>query len=275
MCASAAPEQGTGMHPLTIAIYGAAGRMGQTLLRVAESIPNTQIVAALARANSTLVGTSIPTLKKPPLLYTEALNPSTQADTLIDFSHPHAFDAALSLAQERRMAFVSGTTGLTPEQYAALEQASTRIPVLWSANFSLGIALLTQLAQEAAQRLPNWDCEILEMHHRHKEDAPSGTALRLGHAIADARGNSLDKTAVFARSGTTGQRPDSAIGFAVMRGGGCVGEHTVLLADEGERIELTHRAYSRDIFARGALTAAAWLVHQAPGRYELADVLKN
>jgi 4-hydroxy-tetrahydrodipicolinate reductase len=168
---------------------------------------------------------------------------------------------------------VSGTTGLSARQHDALRDAAREIAVLWSANFSLGVAVLTRAAREAARALASWDCEIAEAHHRHKQDAPSGTALALGRAIADARGVAFDAVAERDRSTTPRTRADS-IGFAVTRAGDIVGEHTVTLAGAGERIELTHRATDRAIFARGALVAALWLAAQRPGLHSIDDVLE-
>ena len=201
--------------------------------------------------------------------YTLAQAPSAKPSVLVDFSVPFSFDHALASALEQRIAFVSGTTGLGAEQHAAMAAAAATIPVLWSANFSLGAAVLVQLATVAARTLPDWDCTIAESHHRAKKDAPSGTALALGRAVAGARGQEFD--AVANPSGVA--LGDGGIGFSVTRAGDIVGEHTVLLAATGERIELTHRATNRDIFAHGAMTATAWLAHRPAGIYTLADVL--
>jgi 4-hydroxy-tetrahydrodipicolinate reductase len=169
---------------------------------------------------------------------------------------------------------VTGTTGLSDAQQAALAQAAATIPVLWAANFSLGVALLRKLAAQAAATLgEEFDVEIVEAHHRHKQDAPSGTALALGRTIADARRRSLGDVARYARHGLVGPRTPGEIGFAVVRAADIVGEHTVLFAAPGERLELTHRAGSRDVFALGALRAALWLAGRPAGAYDIADVL--
>ena len=169
----------------------------------------------------------------------------------------------------RSLALVSGSTGLSGRQTASLLAASERIPVLWAANFSLGVAVLAHVAAEASRLLPDWDCEILEAHHRNKQDAPSGTALMLGERVRGARGTGepllpLDRK---------GLRPSQGIGFSVMRGGDIIGEHEVRLVGSGERIELVHRATDRRLFARGALVAARWLCGREPGRYTLESVL--
>ena len=241
------------MNPIMpIAVYGAAGRMGQAVLRLAFEEPRVAVVAAIVKADSPEAGKGL----RDDLTYTTTLNASVAPQVLIDFSFAGAFDDALALARARRIAFVSGTTGLSQQQHSALREAAGTIPVLWSANFSIGVAVLDRLVREAARALADWDCQIGEAHHRHKKDAPSGTALALGRAVADAR--SVDA---------------SKIGYASMRAGDIVGDHTVLFATDGERVELTHRATDRTIFARGALRAARWIAGQPPGLYTLADVI--
>ena len=176
-----------GMGPIHLAVHGASGRMGQALLRAVHEQPDLRVSAALVRPGSGLVerplrevlGADVPDLE-----FSSALDPDAPVDVLIDFSGPHAFDAALALAVQRRAAFVSGTTGLGTSQREALERAAAVVPVLWASNFSLGVALLLRFARSAAQALADWDCEIVEMHHRRKLDAPSGTALSLGEAVA-------------------------------------------------------------------------------------------
>lgn len=194
-------------------------------------------------------------------------------DVVIDFSTPQGFDAALAHCVAHRVALVSGTTGLDSARRPALTEAAGTIPVLHAANFSLGVAVLTRALREAAAVLPDWDLEILEMHHARKLDAPSGTALALGRAAAAARGQNFDEVAVLSREGQVGARPAGAIGFASVRAGDVVGEHTAMFATVGERLELSHRATDRAIFARGALVAAAWIVGKPAGVYSLDDVL--
>lgn len=262
--------------PVTLILHGAAGRMGQALLRAAPALRGVAIGAALVRPGSELVDTPVRRIAGPDAVdidYLAALDPDVRADALIDFSSVHAFDAALALALDRRIAFVSGTTGLTDAQHAALAHAAQTIPVLWASNFSLGIALMTRFARMAAHALGEWDCEIIEMHHRRKADAPSGTAITLGKAVAQGRRCALDEQAVHGRQGLVGARPPGQIGFHAVRGGGVVGEHTVMFASDDERIELTHRASDRDVFARGALVAAQRLAHAPPKSYAMDDVL--
>lgn len=260
-----------------LGIFGAAGRMGQALLRAAPACAELRVTAALVRPGSGLDDRSVRSVlgaTAADLDFTTALDPDTPVDVIVDFSGPHAFDAALALALERRVAFVSGTTGLHDTQRAALDRAAASIAVLWASNFSIGVALMSRFSRLAAQALPDWDCEIVEMHHRRKLDAPSGTAITLGEAVAAGRGIALHERAVHGRRGQVGARPEGDIGFHALRGGDVVGEHTVIFAGEGERLELTHRAGTRDIFARGALLAAERLVRRAPGRYGMDDMLE-
>jgi 4-hydroxy-tetrahydrodipicolinate reductase len=195
-------------------------------------------------------------------------------DVLIDFSSPAALPGNLAAAEGVGRSVVIGTTGLSDEDHARIDGAAGGIAVLQAANMSLGVNLLAHLVREAASRLgPDWDIEIVEMHHRHKVDAPSGTALLLGQAAAAGRGIDLSASSDRGRDGITGARTPGHIGFAALRGGSVAGDHLVVLAGEGERIELGHRAESRAIFARGAVQAALWLHGRPPGRYTIGDVL--
>ena len=224
--------------------------MGQALLDAAAERTDLAIVAALVRADASAAVE--PAVDCPGVPFSTSLADETGAQVLVDFSGAAGFDSALELALERKLALVSGSTGLSGRQSASLLAASERIPVLWAANFSLGVAVLAHVAAEASRLLPDWDCEILEAHHRNKQDAPSGTALMLGERVRGARGTGepllpLDRK---------GLRPSQGIGFSVMRGGDIIGEHEVRLVGSGERIELVHRATDRRLFARGALVAA-------------------
>lgn len=260
-----------------IAIYGATGHMGQALVRAALKAADLQIVAALVRVDSDLNGDPLADVfghAAPDLAFSAALDPYADAQVLIDFTGARAFDSALALALSHKLAFLSGTTGLAEAQQEQLRQASASIPILWSANFSVGVALLKRLTALAAAALgPTFDAEILEIHHRFKQDAPSGTAIALGRAIAEARGHRFEERARYSREGQVGQRGAGEIGFAVQRAADVVGEHSVLFAAPGERIELVHRAGSRSVFATGALRAAKWLAGKPPGRYDVVDVL--
>ena len=263
---------------VAIAVHGASGRMGQAILRTALERSQLRIVAAMVRSGSAWGGKSLRDHfgeAAGDLAYSTSFADAAVPAVLVDFSSAQAFDEALAIAVSRRIAFVSGTTGLGAEQQAAMRRAAETIPVLWSANFSIGVAVLARLARDAARALSGWDCEIVEAHHRHKKDAPSGTALALGRIVAQARGVDFDKVAQFDRTAVNAERDPSAIGFAVVRGGDIVGDHTVLFAGDGERIELIHRATDRDIFARGALEAAAWIAGRPPRNYSLSDVLER
>lgn len=239
--------------PIKLGINGANGRMGRALQDLLPDDARFELVVAVS-ASSGWRGTPKP-------------------DVVIDFSSPQGFDAALAHCVAQRAAFVSGTTGLDTPQWNALAEAARTIPVLHAANFSLGIAVLTRALREAAAALPDWDIEIVEAHHAHKVDAPSGTALALGRAAAEARNRKFDDVAALSREGMVGTRPSGAIGFASIRAGDIVGEHTAMLVTPGERLELSHRASDRSIFARGALVAAAWVAGKPPSVYALDEVL--
>lgn len=258
--------------PTRIALFGAGGRMGRALVAATAAGSDCEVVAAIVPAASALVGG--PVVADARLHYASALDPRTACDVVVDFSSTAGFDSALAVALSRGVAFVSGTTGLADAQRAALDAAAERIPVLWASNFSIGVALLRRLVAVAAASLDaQFDVEIVEAHHARKLDAPSGTALTLGEAVAAARGGSVDQLACPPRHGVGGPRSAGGIGFASIRGGDIVGEHTVLFAGAGERLELTHRATDRAIFARGAVHAARWLAGRAPGRYDIVDTL--
>ena len=259
-----------------VVVWGSAGRMGQSVVRAVLQSKRARLAAALVRPGSGLadepldrVFGSLPR----DVDFSTSLDPDVACDVLVDFSGPVVFDAALALAVERRIAFVSGTTGLKDEQRTAMERAAQTIPVLWSSNFSLGVAMLLRTARRMATALPKWDAEIVEIHHNRKEDAPSGTAISIGHAIAEGRKQALADQAVYGRHGHVGARNAGEIGFSTMRGGDIVGEHTIVFATDGERLEVTHRAGNRDIFAKGALEAAIWIARREPGIYTFDQVL--
>jgi 4-hydroxy-tetrahydrodipicolinate reductase len=262
--------------PVNVVVYGSAGRMGQAVIRSVLESTQARLSCALVRPGSGLADEPLDRVfgaLKRNVDFSTSLDPEVPCDVLVDFSGIHAFDAALALAQQRRIAFVSGTTGLREEQRAAMQHAAKTIPVLWSANFSLGVAMFQRCARRIAAALPDWDCDIIEIHHARKQDAPSGTAVAVGETIAEARGVSLADNAVYARVGHVGARKPGEIGFAALRGGDIVGEHTVIFASEGERLEITHKAGNRDIFARGALAAAIWIARREPGYYAFDQVL--
>jgi 4-hydroxy-tetrahydrodipicolinate reductase len=253
-----------------IGILGADGRMGRALVAALPGQPGVVLGGLAERAGHALVGTEIAgvTVGDSP----EAL--AKACDVLVDFTAPAALAGHLAAAEAAGCALLVGTTGLEAAHHAAIDAAAARIAVLQAANTSLGVNLLVALVRQAAAALgPDWDIEIAELHHRMKVDAPSGTALALGAAAAAGRGVALDDVAVRGRDGITGARSAGQIGFAALRGGTAAGDHLVLFAGEGERLELAHRAEDRAIFARGALKAAAWLAGRPAGRYQMADVL--
>lgn len=258
-------------HPLRLAISGASGRMGQSLLGLAHDDARFELVRAIVSPGSARVGKSafgdVSALR-----YGDWAD-AADIDVVVDFSGPEGLVAALDYCEEAGAALVTGTTGLSPALEQRMAKAAERIAILRAANFSLGVAVLTRLLREAAAALPSWDLDIVEAHHNRKVDAPSGTALALGHAAAAGRGASLDELAVYSREGMAGARELGTIGFAVVRGGDIVGEHQALLMGQGERIELAHRATDRSIFARGALESAAWIAGRAPGAWTIEDVI--
>ncbi len=260
-----------------IGIVGAAGRMGRALVRVLADGPG-RLAGALERPEHVLVGSDAGRVAG----REEAGIPITDAedrffagiDVAIAFAAPEAVARHAVAAARAHTGLVIGTTGLGCAEREALREAGETVPVVWSANMSLGINLLAHLVRMAAAALgPDWDVEILEMHHAAKRDAPSGTALALGRAAAAGRGIDPEASAVRGRDGDTGPRTPGTIGYGVLRGGDVVGDHVVVLAGAGERLELGHRAHDRSIFARGAVRAATWAVRQRPGLYGMGDVL--
>jgi 4-hydroxy-tetrahydrodipicolinate reductase len=262
---------------LRAVIIGATGRMGQALLRVARERADVRITGAVAGADSPHLGRDAGELAGTGAsgvpITSDLSSTLGECDVALDFSRSTATAANLAACCAAGKPVLVGTTGLPAEVMNELERAARHIPLLVAANTSLGITLLLELVHESARALPlDFDVEILESHHRHKRDAPSGTALALGAAVAQARGQSLEDVAVDHRAGRANVREEGEIGFAVVRGGDLAGEHTVLFAGTGEQLVLTHRATDRAIFARGALTAAAWLVGRPPGRYMMRDI---
>ena len=249
-----------------IGIFGAAGRMGRTIAQVAlES--GLEISGGTDRPDS---GDLLPGIA----ITSDPLELARQSDVLIDFSVPAALAGHLDACVTAGKPVLVGTTGLEAEHHGLIDKAAQSIAVLQTGNTSLGVNVLAALVEQAAARLgDDWDIEIVEMHHRHKVDAPSGTALLLGEAAARGRQISLADHSDRGRDGITGARVPGTIGFAALRGGSVAGDHQVILASEGERIELGHRAESRVIFARGAVKGATWLRRQAAGRYDMKGVL--
>ena len=261
-----------------IVITGASGRMGQMLLRTVLASDKCRLVGAVERAGSPVVGQDVGVmLGGQPIglaVTDDPLEVFARAQAVIDFTSPAATVAFAGLAAQARAVHVIGTTGLEADHLAAINAAARHAVIVRAGNMSLGVNLLVQLTKKVAQALDaDWDVEIIEAHHNRKVDAPSGTALMLGQAAADGRGVDLETARDSGRDGITGARQPGAIGFSAIRGGDIVGEHDVLFAAAGERIVLRHIATDRTIFARGALKAALWGQAQAPGEYDMMDVL--
>ena len=266
------------MNDLRVVIPGAAGRMGRMLVKAIHDTPGLALGAALEMPGSIAVGQDAGLLAGVGNLGVkitdDPLHAFDKADALIDFTVPAATVAFAAMAARARLAHIVGTTGLSPADLEKLAQAGRETVVVRSGNMSLGVNLLAALVKRVAKTLgEEFDIEIVEMHHRMKVDAPSGTALLLGEAAAAGRAVALDTAAVRVRDGHTGARRAGDIGFATLRGGTVVGDHTVMFAGAGERIELTHKAEDRSVFAQGALKAALWSKGQKPGLYSMADVL--
>ncbi len=255
-----------------IGIIGCMGRMGQAILTRVQSDPAAAFSAGSEIASHPLAGSLVPGTDVVVANSAEAV--FRDADVVIDFTPPGQTAAHAALAVETATPYVVGTTGLTAADHMALTVAGERVAVIQAGNFSLGVNMLMALVREAASKLdPSWDIEVVEMHHRHKVDAPSGTALMLGEAAAEGRGKSLEELRTPAREGITGERTDGTIGFAALRGGAVIGEHEVIFASESERLVLSHKAENRGLFADGAVKAALWLVRQSAGRYSMSDML--
>ena len=240
---------------MKIAIVGAAGRMGQMLCKLAE-------------------GSALEVVSRVDVAEGYDREWRDDVEGVIDFSFHAALPALIAKAAQQGIAYVIGTTGITPEEQLVVDEAAKTIPVVQSGNYSLGINLLLELVRKAAATLgTEYDIEVTEMHHRHKKDAPSGTALMLAKSAAEGRNVDFDEVAIFGREGETGERPAGEIAIHALRGGSVVGDHTVMFSGEVERIEITHRAQSREAFAAGALRAVEWAKGRASGIYTMRDVI--
>ncbi len=255
---------------MKLCIVGASGRMGQYVTASATTDSNVDIVGATDHPASELIGTSI---ADGVAVTTDLAEAMVGADVYIDFSVPAATAAAARFAAEHGVAGVIGTTGLTDDAEQALAALADKAPMLLAANFSLGVNLLCALAEKAAAALPGYDLEVVELHHNKKRDAPSGTAIALARSLAAGRGVDYDEAKRYSREGDVGARTNDEIGVVAIRGGDIIGEHTAYLVGQTERIELTHRAQSRSLFADGAVHAAKWLAGKSPGRYTMRNVL--
>jgi len=261
-----------------VAVNGAGGRMGRAIIAALGEDPAAVLVAALDAQGSDALGSDAGVLvggAAVGVVVTAGLEEALPiCDVLVDFSTPRATRAALEACARHSCAAVVGTTGLGDEEERAAAELARIAPLVLAPNMSIGVTLLFDLAARAAALAgPDFDAEIVEMHHRRKADAPSGTAVRLARVVADAKGLDPGDAVIHGRSGQIGPRPNAQIGVMTLRGGDVVGEHTLVLAGPGERLELTHRAHSRAIFARGAVRAACWVVGQPAGRYDMADVI--
>lgn len=267
------------VKPIDIGILGADGRMGASVLRALHAEPRARLTVALTAPTSKTLGQdagSIAGLRDVGVKLTSDIKAGLSAcDVLIDFSSPKAaIDAALSMHETRCRTLITGTTGYNETEEKALLSIGNDITLLKSGNFSLGVNLLEILVEQATKALrTGWDVEVLEMHHKHKVDAPSGTALMLGEAAAQGRGVSLKEKQVLSREGRGAPRDEGEIGFAALRGGGVIGAHEVRIASELEMVTLSHDAFDRSVFASGAVTAALWAVDKPKGVYSMKDVL--
>ncbi len=263
---------------LRVAVVGVSGRMGICLIQASVLSENTEFTAAIARAESISVGkdageiagighADIPVVGD----LTEVLD---QFDVLIDFTRPEPSLEYIEICRQAGKKIVVGTTGFTDEQKAAVAEAAKDVAIVLAPNMSVGVNLSLKLLEMTAKVMGDYtDIEVIEAHHRHKVDAPSGTALRMGEVVADALGRDLKDCAIYGREGDTGERDRKTIGFSTIRAGDIVGEHTVMFADEGERVEITHKASSRMTFANGAVRAAVWLKDKENGLFDMQDVL--
>ncbi len=261
-----------------VAIAGAAGRMGRSLIEACHDHPGLEVTVATECAGSSLLGADAGELAGVGKLGVEVVADlavmAGRFDVLIDFTSPEATLAHLAICHSAGSAIVIGTTGFSDQEKGRIAEAARAIPVVFAPNMSVGVNLTLKLLEMAAQVLGDEvDIEIIEGHHRYKVDAPSGTALRMGEVVAEALGRDLKECAVYGREGITGARDRKTIGFATVRAGDIVGEHTVMFAGIGERVEITHKASSRMTFAKGAARAAAWLAGKERGLFDMGDVL--
>lgn len=258
-----------------IAVAGASGRMGQMLIEAIGAAPDCALAGALDISTSPAIGRPAWAADTHSVQVTSDLRVGLQhAKSLIDFTRPEGTMAHLAVCRELGLNLVIGTTGFSDAEKAEISATAKEIGILMSPNMSVGVNVTFKLLEMAAKALSNgYDIEIIETHHRHKVDAPSGTALKMGEVIAEALGRELKGHAVFAREGITGERDPLAIGFSAIRGGDVVGDHTVLFAGTGERIEITHKSSNRNSYAQGALRAVRYLAGQPPGLYDMFDVL--
>lgn len=264
---------------IKVAIVGAAGRMGKILIEACAESEEAMLTVATEHPESSLIGADageVAGIGKNGVIISDSLdNAENDFDVLVDFTRPIPTLNHLDWCVKNNKAIIIGTTGFSDDEKAQIETAGKKIPIVFAANFSVGVTLTLKLLETAARVLgDSVDIEIIEAHHRYKVDAPSGTALKMGEVVADTLGRDLATDAVYCREGVTGERERKTIGFQTIRAGDIVGEHTVMFADIGERIEITHKASSRMTFAKGAIRSAAWVTTQPPRVYDMQDVLE-
>jgi 4-hydroxy-tetrahydrodipicolinate reductase len=254
---------------MKIAVCGAAGRMGQAIISVAKSDENVQVCGAFEYENSPALGFGNPSL----LASSELEKFLPEADVLIDFTSPDSALKNLEAARRLKKPVVIGTTGFISEQKNKIAEIAKEMPIVMSPNMSVGVNLLFKLVEEVAAKIPDYDIEMVELHHNKKKDSPSGTAVKLSEIAAKAIGKNISDIGVYGRKSVMAERRKDEIGVLSVRAGDIVGDHTVYFAGPGERLELTHRAHSRDTFAAGAIRAAKWIIGKEPGLYDMQDVL--
>ncbi|AWT48107.1 4-hydroxy-tetrahydrodipicolinate reductase [Psychrobacter sp. YP14] len=268
----------TASQTIKVGVIGAGGRMGRMLIEAVHNNANTVLAAAIERSGSSLIGVDAGELigqhKNQVALSDDLAAELGNIDVLIDFSLPDATEKNVQLCAKHKVAMVIGTTGLSEAQEAMLNAASAQIPVVYAGNYSTGVNVSLKLIEMAAKAFgDSADIEVIESHHKHKVDAPSGTAFMMANAAATARGQDLKQVAVYGREGQTGERKPGSIGIHAIRGGEIIGDHSVMLIADGEMVEIKHHARERMTFAAGAVRAATWVVAQAAGRYDMQDVL--
>lgn len=278
LCYSDTFQQQIGELMINVGIIGAGGRMGRMLIQAVANNPQTQLAGAIERAGSTLIGIDAGELVGIERLQVAIVDDLTKVidnlDVLIDFSLPNSTIDNVKHCAEKKVAMVIGTTGLSDTQNALVQQASQQIPIVYAGNYSTGVNLTLKLLQMASKAFADTaDVEVIEAHHKHKIDAPSGTAYMMAEAVAQARGQDLKQVAVYGREGQTGERQAGTIGIHAIRGGEIVGDHTVMFIADGEIVEITHKARDRMTFASGAVRACVWATQQLPALYDMQDVL--
>jgi len=271
-------NKNTANDPINVGVIGAGGRMGRMLIEAVQDNPQTTLSAAIEREGSSLVGADAGEVAAIERLNIKIVDDLVAViddiDVLIDFSLPDATEQNMQTCAEHKVAMVIGTTGFNEQQEQVLTEASKHIPIVYAGNYSTGVNLSLKLLSMAAKAFGNEaDVEVIEAHHKHKIDAPSGTAYMMAEAVAEARGQDLKEVAVYGREGQTGVREAGTIGIHAIRGGEIIGDHTVMFIADGEVVEITHRARARMTFAAGAVRATTWVIKQKAGQYNMQDVL--